>query len=709
MKKLMLTAALLAGCAMLAFGQADRRPALGILPFTGGAGDDGEAIANLISMQPAILNAFAVVPRTAELNALFAEHYVQLAGLTDSDTIASIGRALNADYMLSGSIRRLGHGNLFLATIVNVETFEQLGGYRRAFQAIEEVLGFLPSMSRSMVDATLGRDASGLPSLAMLPLSIAAGVDPQDAETLSMILAIEILNAGEHVLLPRASTVQAALAGTDLRLPGYADAAGMVALGRALDADFVLSGEINRLGALNVLAARVLRVADGVPVAGATWNFAIADGVYAMANIAGLLTGGDARASDQVAVQREVRPARERRETVAGDVPAHWASLQLGFPWPAAAIRYERRLTGSFALGAMLFEGPHLDDGSFGGLAATARYFPLRWLYLELGAGLGWLWEDGEIGSVDEWGFGLVPSIGARFTLGQMGGFFDGLFAGQQGDFFINPFVSVPLVFSDSGVTPSVWGGIGFGWAWGGVATADQVAGRAPREPRDREARVGTRSIGGGFMFNTGQGINTGITTAAEGDGGGGVWNNGNSHTIMPASASYPNNPSHYSFGGWFFTSTRHFEFSLGVLGGNMNGHSDSVWNRNPDESWTRREFEVNSVFTLSLGFNWRIPFDVHDRVTVFPIFGVGLDVMSMIEVAEHDEFLDSLALGVIRVNLGGGADFDISERTFIRLQLLGHFGMPHGSIYHIIRGSHYRYPTFMFGFTPRIAVGFRW
>ena len=491
MKKSLFVAALLAGCAMLAFGQADRRPALGILPFT--SGDDGEAIATLISMQPEILNAFAVLPRTAALNAIFAEHYAQLAGLTDSDAIAGIGRALNADYVISGSIRRLGDRYHFISAIVSVETFAQVGGYHRAFRTIEEVPGFLPSMSRNTVEAALGRDAARLPSLAMLPLSLAAGIDPRDAETLSMILAIEILNAGEHVLLPRTSAIHAALAGTDP--PGQADDAGLAALGRAIDADFVLSGGIHGIGALSVFAARVLRATDGVAVAGATGNFALAEGADAMTNIAAALTGGDARAADQVAAQRE---PRERRET---DIPANWLSLQVGFPWPAAVVQYERRLTESFALGAMLFEGPRLlEDGNFGGLAATARFFPLRWLYLELGAGLGWLWEDGNVGSVEEWGASLVPSIGARFSLGPLGGF------------FVNPFVSAPLVFSGSGVTPSVWGGIGVGYAWGALRTADRVAdgapGRAPRELRSgRDVPVHWISgevslLGAGFRYD---------------------------------------------------------------------------------------------------------------------------------------------------------------------------------------------------------------
>ena len=304
MKKTLLAFVLLASCATLVFA----RPVLGILPFTGGAGGDGEAIATLISMEPDILRAFTVVPRTAALNAIFAEHYFQLAGLTDSDTIAGIGRMLNADYVLSGNIRRLGDRNLVIATIVNVETFEQVAGYYRSYLTVEEVRDFLPSMAGNMVHATLGRDTSGLPSLAMLPFSLAPGIDPEDAETLSLILAIEILNTGSYVVLPRTSTIQAALAEMDFQMLGHTDDAGMAALGRAINADLVLSAGVHRLGALNLFTAQVLRVADGSVLAGAARDYrVIADGVELMEELAVLLTGGTVAELSPVPGRREPR------------------------------------------------------------------------------------------------------------------------------------------------------------------------------------------------------------------------------------------------------------------------------------------------------------------------------------------------------------------------------------------------------------------
>jgi len=325
LKKSLLVAVLLAGCAAVAFSQPHRMPVLGILPFVGGAGGDGEAIATLISMEPEILRAFTVVPRTAALNAIFEEHRFQLEGLTDSDTIAGIGRMLNADYVLSGHIRQLEDRNLVIATIVNVETFEQVGGYFRTYQTIEEVRDFLPSMARSMVGTALRQSLVRLPSLAMLPFTLAPGIDAQDAETLSKILAIEILNTGDYVVLPRTSTMQAALAEMDFQMLGYTDDAGMAALGRAINADLVLSAGVHRLGVLNMFTAQVLRVADGSLFAGASADYqVIADGIDLMAELAILLTDPN-RIRVAIAVPADRMPSEQTRISLLEDPSRFWS------------------------------------------------------------------------------------------------------------------------------------------------------------------------------------------------------------------------------------------------------------------------------------------------------------------------------------------------------------------------------------------------
>ena len=439
MRKISLVVALLVGCAAVAFSQA--MPVLGILPFTGGTGDDGEAIATLVSMEPEIMGAFTVVPRTAALNAIFEEHYFQLAGLTDSDTIAGIGRMLNAEYVLSGNIRRLGDRNLVIATIVNVETFEQVAGYYRTYLTIEEVRDFLPSMAASMVASTLGRDTSGLPSLAMLPFARAAGVDAHDAETLSMILAIEIINAGSHVVLPRTSTIIAALEEQDFQMMGYTEDESMVALGRALNADLVLSGGVHRLGALNLFTAQVLRVADGSMVSGASRDYqVIADGIDLMPELALLLTDPDRAAA---IVFAPVEPPRRP-----------------GFPrWSSPMLEDPARLWSVDVSGSFSAVDLASADVFAAGFTVHATLAPLRHSFVRVGCAFlfGTSVSHDYFSSVS-----VSPFVHGAFfmPLGDRGGWY----VGAGGSFMTTSFET----WNESGsrVFPAVDFAAGFRWGW---------------------------------------------------------------------------------------------------------------------------------------------------------------------------------------------------------------------------------------------------
>jgi len=379
-RKFLIIVVLILGSATVAFSQA--RPVLGILPFVGGEGGDGEAIATLISMEPEILRSFTVVPRTAALNAIFEEHRFQLEGLTDSDTIAGIGRMLNADYVLSGNIRQLEDRNLVIATIVNVETFEQVGGYFRTYRTIEEVRDFLPSMSRNMVDTAMRQRTARLPSLAMLPFTLAPGIDAQDAETLSKILAIEILNTGEYVVLPRTSTIQAALDEMDFQMLGYTEDAGMAALGRAINADMVLSAGVHRLGVLNLFTAQVLHVSDGSMFAGASRDYQVlADGIDLMSELAILLTDPNVdRAEARIAALPPAGATTAPRAAAPMPAPGRAPTG----PRPGAFEDPSRFWSLGFSVGTSFAE-----PWAIGTLQATIS--PSRHTFLRIGGDIGFV------------------------------------------------------------------------------------------------------------------------------------------------------------------------------------------------------------------------------------------------------------------------------------------------------------------------------
>lgn len=276
-------------CIYSVYGQA--KPRLGILPFTGGTGGDGETIATLLSFQSDIQNSFTIVPRTNAVNTLIAEQQFQLSGYTDTDTIARLGRLLNADFVVSGNILRLGNSNLVITTIVNVETFELLVGDYREYRSIEEVRSLLPIISQKMITASK-KNSTSLPKLAIAPFNIASdGVDVRSAEALAQILAIEITNTGKYAILPRTTTMQTALKELEFQMKGYTAEEGTKALGKATNAQYVLSAEVRSLGSLNMFTAQILNVEDGTLLAGDSRDYRIIDdGIKLIPELAILLT-----------------------------------------------------------------------------------------------------------------------------------------------------------------------------------------------------------------------------------------------------------------------------------------------------------------------------------------------------------------------------------------------------------------------------------
>jgi TolB-like protein len=337
MKKLFVFAILLISVALSVFGQEKSR--LGILPFSGGTGGDGETIATLFSFQADIQKAFTVVPRTSVLKAVTAEYNFQMAGYTDSDTIARIGRQFNADFVVSGHIRRLGDRNLVITNIINVETFEQLAGDYSEYRSIEDIPAMLPNISKKLIAASR-RNNSKLPRLAVAPFNTAnKSIDEQNAEALAQILTIEIANTGKYSVLPRTTTMQAAMKELNYQTQGYTAEEGAKALGKAINAEYILFAEARNLGNMNVFTAQILHVESTSLLAGDSREYRVVDdGIKLMPELALLLTDRT-RAAAQIAIRNRERS----RVATFGDSAKFWslgisAGTSFAAPWAIGTI-----------------------------------------------------------------------------------------------------------------------------------------------------------------------------------------------------------------------------------------------------------------------------------------------------------------------------------------------------------------------------------
>jgi len=269
-----------------------KKPSLAILPFTGGGGSDGDTIGMLLGNQEGLKKVFSVVPRTSNINAIMKEQQYQRSGLTDSDTIAKLGKQLNADYVVAGHIQSLGKSKLVLITIIHVESFQQIAGDYIEYKDISEMHAALPGMAKRLADSSQ-RKTKDLPKLAVVPFTITKqGVNIRDAEVLAQLLATEIANSGVYAVLPRTSSIEQVMKEQKIQREGLTDKDSIKAIGTATNAKYVLAGSITSLGSMNMFFAQILNVEKGTQRKGTEVEYKdISDGLTKMADLSYKLTG----------------------------------------------------------------------------------------------------------------------------------------------------------------------------------------------------------------------------------------------------------------------------------------------------------------------------------------------------------------------------------------------------------------------------------
>jgi hypothetical protein len=115
--------------------------------------DDAELLARILATEIANTHRYAVLPRSTTIrDAIEKEQTVQRSGLTDQETLAVIGRATNAKYVLWGVITKLDRLNLFTVQILDIETAALRSGASgfRPYRNLEDGIGLMKELARQI-------------------------------------------------------------------------------------------------------------------------------------------------------------------------------------------------------------------------------------------------------------------------------------------------------------------------------------------------------------------------------------------------------------------------------------------------------------------------------------------------------------------------------------------------------------------------------
>jgi TolB-like protein len=288
-KIIILTLAILASAEPLV---AQTKPSLAILPFTGFTERDGEAIALRLENNNDIGKNFGTISRTSITNAILDElRFQRDTGYTDSDTLSKIGKQLAADFVITGHVQQLQDKNIILISIMNVETFQLIAGDYKEFVRDDDMDKLLPTMIHKILVGTK-RSTKKLPKLAVPSLAAPPEITRWDSDILAQMLAIEIANSGKYVVLPRTSTINAALAELKNQRSGTTDQDGIKAIGKATNAEYVLAGTLTSLGSTKFIDVKILSVETGITLIGSHEDYeSIIESLVIIPDLAAVLTG----------------------------------------------------------------------------------------------------------------------------------------------------------------------------------------------------------------------------------------------------------------------------------------------------------------------------------------------------------------------------------------------------------------------------------
>jgi len=297
-----------------------KKESIAFFPLIGGRIEDGESIISSLGRQNVMYDAFekiTVLTRSNIAAMNFEREFQQYSGLTDADTIFALGRDLNAAYVIAGYITNLGNQNLIILSIMEVESLRQIAGVYRTYDTLREINTMIPDIANSLVSA-VSRVAAGLPGLSVPPFDISTDVIGQnDAMVLAQILSCDLSNSGRFAVLPRTENIQTVLAEHRRQRSGIVNRERLSRLGEGYNADYVLSGKVERLDDINKFAVDILNVEDGSTLFGreVEYNNFSKESITLMQELA-------ARLSGQMSEEDAKRAAEERQGILAADAEA---------------------------------------------------------------------------------------------------------------------------------------------------------------------------------------------------------------------------------------------------------------------------------------------------------------------------------------------------------------------------------------------------
>jgi len=126
---------------------------LAVLPvqFSGDVNEqDGDALAQVLSIYLIRYGKYTVYPRTKALEQVQSEYTTQMSGKTRDNEAVSLGHGVNPPYVLSIASRKIGNTNRFNASVIDLERGNQIAGYTEPYTMLNDGIDAMDFLAQEL-------------------------------------------------------------------------------------------------------------------------------------------------------------------------------------------------------------------------------------------------------------------------------------------------------------------------------------------------------------------------------------------------------------------------------------------------------------------------------------------------------------------------------------------------------------------------------
>ncbi|MDR2798746.1 MAG: formylglycine-generating enzyme family protein [Treponema sp.] len=290
--------------------EAQTKPTLTILPFTGAVGGDEEIITLLFANQGDLRTAFTVVPCTSNFKRITEETVFPDWAKTQADIIGVVQTELNADFTVIVRTEKIGTAHLALVSLVELKTLRHLDGEYRYYRSLSEFRSFVPDIAAKLIQAAQ-RLPDQLPELTILPFyTPVQGVQSWEVDILVQLLTIELANSHKYTVLPWALRIETLI--RDLTIPyfGIIDPDRIKTIGIITHIPYVLTGDVLNLGSTKLFMASIVDTEDANLVSGGDVEYkVISEDLPVLTELLASLTGTEFQTAHSPEIPEPVQEA----------------------------------------------------------------------------------------------------------------------------------------------------------------------------------------------------------------------------------------------------------------------------------------------------------------------------------------------------------------------------------------------------------------